>query len=280
MTLMRSRRDFLRESGVLLAVSSTGLTRLFAVDGSSVTAETAYGRVRGTETAGIKVFKGIPYGASTSGKNRFMPPVAPAKWTGVRDTIDYGASAPQREPGVGGNASPRAVAAAGLPPESEDCLVLNVWTPAVGDGRKRPVMFWCHGGGFATGSGSSPGTDGTNLARRGDVVVVSINHRLNVLGFTNLVEAFGRDYAQSGDVGMLDIVHALKWVRANIERFGGDPNTVMIFGQSGGGRKVSTLLTMPSAKGLFHRATIESGATIKLVERDAAAKVAERLLTK
>src|SRR6185436_5364942 len=153
-------------------------------------------------------------------------------------------------------------------------------TPAVNDGRKRPVMFWCHGGGFATGSGSSPGTDGTNLARRGDAVVVSINHRLNVLGFTNLVEAFGRDYAQSGDVGMLYIVQALQWVRTNIERFGGDPNTVMIFGQSGGGRKVSTLLTMPSAKGLFHRAVIESGATIKLVERDAAAKVAERLLTK
>ena len=134
--------------------------------------------------------------------------------------------------------------------------------------------------GLSTGSGSSPGTDGTNLARRGDVVVVSINHRLNVLGFTNLVEAFGRDYAQSGDVGMLDIVQALKWVRTNIERFGGDPNTVMIFGQSGGGRKVSTLLTMPSAKGLFHRATIESGATIKLVERDQAAKVGERLLKK
>lgn len=148
------------------------------------------------------------------------------------------------------------------------------------DGRKRPVMFWCHGGGFATGSGSSPGTDGTNLARRGDVVVVSVNHRLNVLGFTNLVEPFGREFAASGDVGMLDIVHALKWVRTNIERFGGDPNTVMIFGQSGGGRKVSTLLTMPSAKGLFHRAVIESGATIRLVERDAAARAAARLLAK
>ena len=190
----------------------------------------------------------------------------------------YGPSAPQRNPTRRRRRRALATATAGLPGEGEDCLVLNVWTPAVNDGRKRPVMFWCHGGGFATGSGSSPGTDGTNLARRGDVVVVSINHRLNVLGFTNLVEAFGRDYAQSGDVGMLDIVQALQWVRTNIERFGGDPNTVMIFGQSGGGRKVSTLLTMPSAKGLFHRAVIESGATIKLVERDAAAKVAERLL--
>ena len=197
----------------------------------------------------------------------------------MRDALQYGPSAPQRNPDAPGAAARLAVATDGLPAEGEDCLVLNVWTPAVNDGR-RPVMFWCHGGGFATGIGILAGTDGTNLARRGDVVVVTINHRLNVLGFTNLVEAFGRDYAQSGDVGMLDIVQALQWVRTNIERFGGDPNTVMIFGQSGGGRKVSTLLTMPSAKGLFHRAVIESGATIKLVERDAAAKVAERLLKK
>src|SRR5262249_32249361 len=204
----------------------------------------------------------------------------PPKGAGVGEGPGYGHRAPRRDRAAQPAGGGLGVAAQGLPAEGEDCLVLNVWTPAVNDGRKRPVMFWCHGGGFSTGSGSSPGTDGTNLARRGDVVVVSINHRLNVLGFTNLVEAFGRDYAQSGDVGMLDIVHALGWVRNNIERFGGDPNTVMIFGQSGGGRKVSTLLTMPSAKGLFHRAIIESGATIKLVERDQSAKVAERLLAK
>ncbi|PYS39007.1 MAG: carboxylesterase/lipase family protein [Acidobacteria bacterium] len=164
--------------------------------------------------------------------------------------------------------------------ESEDCLVLNIWTPGINDGRKRPVMLWCHGGGFSTGSGSSPVTDGTNLARRGDVVVVTINHRLNVLGFTYLGEAGGTEFAQSGDVGMLDIVHALKWVRDNIAQFGGDPNTVTIFGQSGGGRKVGTLLAMPSAKGLFHRAIIESGPTIKLVERDQAPRVASELLGK
>jgi para-nitrobenzyl esterase len=160
--------------------------------------------------------------------------------------------------------------------ESEDCLVLNVWTPGIADGRKRPVMFWCHGGGFSAGSGSTPGTDGTNLARRGDVVVVTINHRLNALGFTYLEELS----SESGDAGMLDIVHALKWVRNNIGQFGGDENNVTIFGQSGGGRKVGTLLAMPSAKGLFHRAIIESGPTIKLVPIGAANHAADRLLTK
>jgi para-nitrobenzyl esterase len=279
MILMRSRRDFLRESGLVIAASSAGVLRLSADDGTPVTVETAYGRVRGTDTAGIKVFKGVPYGASTGGKNRFMPPTAPAKWTGVRDAVAYGPSAPQREPGAGRNASPLAVAAAGLPTESEDCLVLNVWTPALGDGRKRPVMFWCHGGGFTTGSGSSPVTEGANLARRGDVVVVTINHRLNVLGFTALDDAGGSEFAGSGDAGMLDIVFALEWVRDNIARFGGDSGNVMVFGQSGGGRKVATLLAMPSAKGLFHRAVIESGATLKLVEREQGARVAHELMS-
>ena len=208
-----------------------------------------------------------------------MPPVAPAKWTGVRDALAYGSSAPQREPGAARNASPLAVAAAGLPTESEDCLVLNVWTPALGDGRKRPVMFWCHGGGFATGSGSSPVTEGANLAKRGDVVVVTVNHRLNVLGFTSLEEAGGPEFAGSGDAGMLDIVFALEWVRDNITQFGGDPGNVMIFGQSGGGRKVATLLAMPKAKGLFHRAVIESGATLRLVESAQGTRVARELMT-
>src|SRR5688572_32649059 len=274
---MSSRREFLRHSGLVVAASAFNWPAF--AQGDSVVADTTYGRVRGTEVSGIKIFKGIPYGATTTGKNRFMPPVAPAKWSGVRDAISYGPSAPQSEPGARRAASALAVAAAGLPAESEDCLVLNVWTPAVHDNRKRPVMFWCHGGGFATGSGSSPVTEGLNLARRGDVVVVTINHRLNVLGFTSLEEAGGAEFASSGDVGMVDIVAALHWVRDNISQFGGDPNTVMVFGQSGGGRKVATLLAMPSAKGLFHRAIIESGATLQLVEREQAARVASELLT-
>jgi para-nitrobenzyl esterase len=279
MGMMRSRRDFLKQSGLLVAASSAGFETVLAQGTGSVVANTVHGRIRGTDAGGVKTFKGVPYGASTAGGNRFMPPVAPTAWTGVRDATEFGPSAPQREPGTRPRVSPRAVAAAGLPAEGEDCLVLNIWTPAVGDGRRRPVMLWCHGGGFATGSGSSPITDGTHLARRGDVVVVSINHRLNVLGFTALGDLGGSDFAASGDVGMLDIVQALEWVRDNIAEFGGDPNTVTIFGQSGGGRKVSTLLAMPAAKGLFHRAIIESGATIKLVERPAGAKVARALMS-
>ena len=274
-----SRRDVLKHSAWLLAAAGVGLRPAFAEDGQAVVAETAYGRIRGTEVRGIKVFKGVPYGASTAGPNRFMPPAAPAKWAGVRDALAYGASAPQSQPGTRRASSAIAVAAAGLPPEGEDCLVLNVWTPAVNDNRKRPVMVWCHGGGFTTGSGSSPVTDGGNLARRGDVVVVSLNHRLNVLGFSNLASVAGAEFASSGDVGMLDIVRALEWVRDNIAGFGGDPGTVMVFGQSGGGRKVSTLLAMPAAKGLFHRAVIESGATLRLVEPEAGARVARELLS-
>jgi para-nitrobenzyl esterase len=280
MVIERSRRDFLKQAPVLAAVSGALLSSAQGADDKFVVAETAFGKVRGIDADGIKTFKGIPYGANTTGKNRFMPPADPTKWTGVRDALAYGPSAPQTEPGVRRAVSDTAVAGAGLTAESEDCLVLNVWTPAVGDNKKRPVMFWCHGGGFASGSGSSPGTDGGNLARRGDVVVVTINHRINVLGFTYLAEFGGPDFAQSGDAGMLDIVHALKWVRQNIEHFGGDPNTVTIFGQSGGGRKVGTLLAMPSAKGLFHRAIIESGPTISLVEQNQATRVASELLAK
>ncbi|HYR85725.1 MAG TPA: carboxylesterase family protein [Terriglobia bacterium] len=280
MVIQRSRRDFLKQAAIFVAASGSVVRNAWAQDTKYAVAETAFGKIRGVDVEGIKIFKGIPYGANTAGKNRFMPPTDPAKWTGVRDALEFGHSAPQSDPGARRATSNLAVAAAGLRAEDEDCLVLNVWTPGINDGSKRPVMLWCHGGGFSTGSGSSPVTEGANLARRGDVVVVTINHRLNVLGFTSLSEFGGSNFAQSGDVGMLDIVHALQWVRENISQFGGDANTVTIFGQSGGGRKVGTLLAMPSAKGLFHRAIIESGPTIKLVERDQAARVAGELLAK
>jgi len=278
-----SRRDFLKHVSALAVSGSAFLRTLHAQDAKFVVAETAFGKIRGVDNNGIKTFKGIPYGASTAGANRFMPPAEPADWSGVRDALAYGHSAPQSNPAAPPASDILTVSGENLPAESEDCLVLNIWTPAVapatGSDRKRPVMFWCHGGGFATGSGSASGTDGTNLARRGDVVVVSINHRLNVLGFANLSE-FNSDFAASGDAGMLDIVQALKWVRANIAQFGGDPNTVTIFGQSGGARKVETLLAMPAAKGLFHRAIVESGAAVTLVDRDVAVHNAEQLLAK
>jgi len=268
------RRTFLKQASLLLAGAQTGPLLLIprvsrAAEIGSVVAETSYGKIRGTLVEDIKVFKGIPYGGNTAGTNRFMPPVKPTKWTGVRDTISYGPTAPQTvDTGRAGS---------GRQPEGEDCLVLNVFTPSVSGG-KRPVMVWLHGGGFSTGSGSGPIIDGTRLAHTGDVVVVTINHRLNVFGSTYLGEAAGQDFALSGAVGILDIVSALQWVRENIPHFGGDPNFVAIFGQSGGGRKVATLMSMPSAKGFFHRAIIESGAVLRLTTPEDAIHATELLL--
>src|SRR5215831_8673990 len=217
-----------------------------------VIVETTTGTLRGTTTNSIHKFVGIPYGGPTSGQQRFRPPTRPQPWTGVRDALQYGNRAPQPAEGM---ATLRAIIGEAQPePDSEDCLVLNVWTPAVGDGGKRPVLFWCHGGGFTAGSGSAPFYHGTHLARRGDVVVVTVNHRLGPLGYCYLGHLAGEAYAASGNAGMLDLVAALEWVRDNIAAFGGDPGNVTIFGESGGGMKVSLLLAMPAAKGLFHRA--------------------------
>ncbi len=218
----------------------------------------ATGKIRGTTDKGIHAFKGIPYGGPTDGENRFMPPTPPAPWTGTRDATRYGQACWQ-PPDV----TPMAhflLGGVGIGEMGEDCLKLNVWTPGLNDGAKRPVMFWCHGGGFFVGSGDHiPYYEGASLARTGDVVVVSINHRLGVFGYLYLEELCGEKYAGSGNAGMLDIVQALKWVRDNITVFGGDPGNVTIFGESGGGAKVATLQAMPAARGLFHRAISQSG---------------------
>ena len=225
--------------------------------------ETMAGKVIGYVRNGINVFKGVPYGDTTEGANRFRPAAKPKPWPGVRSSRQFGNVAPQG-PRAGWASDETAFMFSwddGV--QGENCLRVNVWTPAVNDGKRRPVMVWLHGGGYTAGSGQELlSYDGENLARRGDVVVVTLNHRLNVFGFLDLSQ-YGRDYASSANIGMLDIVAALEWVRDNITGFGGDPSTVTVFGQSGGGGKVSMLMGMPSAKGLFHRGIVESGSTLR-----------------
>ena len=271
--MQSTRRSFLARSALFVGAAAADLPA-FAADSAGVTVETAAGNVRGTLNRGIHSFKGIPYGASTAGANRFMPPMKPQPWTGVRDATRFGHQAPQnmRFTDV---LAPQADPSEGF---DEDCLVLNVWTPGVNDGRKRPVMFWIHGGGFAQESGSWPWIDGAALARRGDVVVITINHRLNIFGYLHLGDIGGEKYATSGNAGMLDIVAALEWVRDNIAQFGGDSGNVMIFGESGGGAKVSTLLAMPAAHGLFHRAAIQSGSWLRGIAREDASATAKAVL--
>jgi len=211
---------------------------------------TTAGRVRGSGNDGCVSFKGIPYAAPPVGGLRFRRPAPVVAWSGVRDAVAYGPSCPQPPERPAGWSQEPAL--------SEDCLYLNVWTPACDDGA-RPVMVWLHGGGFSIGSGSWPVYDGAALARRGDVVVVTVNHRLGIFGYLHLQEIAGPEFATSGNAGMLDLVAALAWVRDNIAALGGDASNVTIFGESGGGAKVSTLMAMPGARGLFHRAAVQSG---------------------
>jgi para-nitrobenzyl esterase len=218
-------------------------------------ADTQYGKVRGYVLRGIHYFLGIPYGADTSGPNRFMPPQKPKPWTEVRPALWWGNTAPQNMDKRYANPYASFRDHWNYDDVSEDCLKLNVFTPALKDGKKRPVLFWIHGGGFSNGNGiEHDGYNGENFARLGDAVFCSINHRLGPFGYCNLAGVGGERFAASGNVGMLDIVQALEWVRDNIASFGGDPGNVTIMGQSGGGAKVCTLTAMPAAKGLFHKA--------------------------
>ena len=271
-----SRRHFLSSASLaaagMIGTSRSGLWSmagvLTAVD--DVVVDTVHGKVRGARDAGVSEFRGIPYAGRVSGNRRFRRPAPLEPWTGVRDALTLGPPAIQA-----GREAPRG----GEPMHSEDCLVLNVWTPAA-DGRRRPVMFYSHGGGFVGGSGGSRGQDGTNLARHFDVVVVETNHRLGLLGFLYLDEIAGEQYAGSGNNGVLDIVDGLRWVHDNIAAFGGDPANVMIFGESGGGAKTSCLYAMPSAAPYFNKASIESGPGVRMSTRESAAATTAQLLQK
>ena len=237
--------------------------------------QTSAGRIRGAVRFGVNQFFGVPYGASTAGANRFRPPVAPTPWTGVRECVRVGNRSPQDPDGP----ISEVFALDRREPMGEDCLSINVFTPALTG--SRPVMVWLHGGGFSGGSGNWLLYDGTNLARKEDVVVVSVNHRLNLFGFLHLADlGAGERWAGASNAGMQDIVAALTWVKENITGFGGNPGNVTVFGQSGGGGKVTTLMAMPSARGLFHRAIAQSGSALRGVPREAATQAATQFLAR
>ena len=274
---MKTILKFLAFVGILTATAgccprkgccSSGEDSGILASSSVAVAQTANGKVAGYIQDGVTIFKGIPYAKA----NSFEAPVQADSWEGIRSCRQYGPVSPQ---GARSGWANDEIAFAfnwndGV--QGEDCLRLNVWTPAL-DSRKRPVMVWLHGGGYSAGSGQElPSYDGTSLAFAEDVVVVSINHRLNVLGFLDL-SAYGEKYAKSANAGLLDIVASLKWVRDNIAAFGGDPSNVTIFGQSGGGGKVTTLLATPCAKGLFHKAIVQSGSMLRTMESKYSRKI-------
>jgi len=247
-------------------------------DRGAVIATTHRGKIRGVVQDGIRVFKGVPYGAPTDGNNRFRAPRPVPAWTGVRDALGFGPNCPQPA------SVPSSLTASWTRETAmaEDCLTLNIWTPGLRDQRKRPVMVWFHGDGFATSSGSLSVQDGHRLARRGDVVVVTLNHRLNVFGHLYLAQLGGAEFAESGNAGLLDLIAALRWINAAIVEFGGDPANVTIFGQGGGqgggGAKVSVLMAMPQARGLFHRAIIQSGSHLDALSPEEATRAAAAML--
>ncbi|HUA59577.1 MAG TPA: carboxylesterase family protein, partial [Verrucomicrobiae bacterium] len=285
-----NRRRFLKSIGTSsagIAIGAAAMTatpeaavgkgqegQLLLVGDDIAVANTQYGKVRGYVLRGIHYFLGMPYGADTSGANRFMPPQKPKPWTDVFPALWWGNSAPQNMENRYANKFASFRDHWNYADVNEDCLRINVVTPAVNDGKKRPVLFWIHGGGFTNGNGiEQDGYNGENFARFGNAVFCSINHRLGPLGYCNLAGVGGEKYAASGNVGMLDIVAALEWVRDNIANFGGDPDNVTIMGQSGGGAKVCILTAMPQAKGLFHKAVVLSGASLRSGEKEYSEKL-------
>ena len=246
---------------------------------SIAVAQTQYGKVRGYILRGIYTFCGIPYGASTAGENRFMPPREPEPWEGIRPAVFWGDTAPQITEGKYRNSYSTFTDHWNYYDVSEDCLMLNVWTPGVADGKKRPVLVWIHGGGFTNGNGIEQDSyRGENLSRYGDIVFVSLNHRLGPIGFSDFSGVDDKKFAESGNAGILDLVAGLKWVHNNIAQFGGDPGNVTIMGQSGGGAKVCTLVAMAETKGLLHKAVALSGNITGAIDNNYSAELGKAIL--
>ncbi|MFC2123190.1 carboxylesterase/lipase family protein [Bacteroidota bacterium] len=267
-----SRRRFISRIPIITTAIATA--PLFSCsdnatnDTGSIVADTRYGKLKGSRSNGVNTFKGVPYAGSVSGKQRFLNPAPLEPWTGIRDALQLGHPSIQE---------PNQTYGINEPDHAEDCLTLNIWTPA-NDNNKRPVMVYNHGGGFVSKSAGSTDQDGANLARLYDVVVVASNHRLSLLGYLYLDELAGGEYIGSGNRGMQDIVHALSWVKENISQFGGDPENVMIFGESGGGAKTSCLYAMPEAAPYFNKASIESGPGVRMTPRETAAETTSLVL--
>jgi para-nitrobenzyl esterase len=276
------RRSFIGTGSWVAGALAARTSNVLADDVSAappVVATTA-GKIRGSYAASVYTFRGVPYGATTAGANRFQPPAKPKPWSNVREANALGPRSPQLLSAFHGFVPPEVEVMDRDEMMGEDCLVLNVWTPALDRARKLPVMVWLHGGGYTSGSGGFVCYDGTQLAKKHDVVVVTVNHRLAALGYLYLAGFGSERYASSSNVGNLDIVAALEWVRDNIAVCGGDPDNVTLFGQSGGGGKVSSLMAMPAARGLFKRAIVQSGAAVKGISRDAASQNAEHFLAR
>lgn len=271
-----SRRLFLASSAAL--TGSLLLGRNAWAAGLFPVIETSNGKLRGASSAGIHIFKGVRYGATTAGRNRFMPPQPVEKWAGVRDALAFGDVSPQATGNRVNDYADLIIFDRQPAGPGEDCLSLNLWTTSLDQQARKPVIVVLHGGGFYAGSGNSFGMDGEAMARFADCVVIAVNHRLGAFGFAHLAALGGERFASSGTVGMQDIVAALRWVRDNVSQFGGDPSRVLVYGQSGGGAKTNTLLAMPSAKGLFHRAGVMSGSLLRAGSAEKATETAERLL--